>query len=121
MRDEMQPIVGNWYLDVEQDETFRVVAIDEEREIVEIQYTDGEADEIELDAWGDLDLDVGDPPEDESGEDDEGEAPASGWREKREAGGREPEEDEDDDWDEDEDDDEDDWDEDEEDDKYGSE
>src|SRR5262252_9536133 len=100
MSDQLEPTVGKWYLDSELDEQFRVVAIDEEREVVEIQYSNGEADEIELEAWSDLDLEAAEPPEEESEDDDENPR-ESRWSE-REAG-------EADDW-EDDDEDDDDWD-----------
>ena len=51
MRDELEPIVGKWYHDVELDEPFRVAAIDEEREVIEVRYLDGETDEIALEDW----------------------------------------------------------------------
>ena len=38
MSDQLEPVIGKWYLDAELDERFRVLAIDEEREVVEIQY-----------------------------------------------------------------------------------
>lgn len=114
MSDELEPVVGKWYLDAELDEQFRVVAIDEEREVVEVQYLDGEADEIELEAWSDLDLEAAEPPE-EASEDEDEEPRESRWTE-RDAGEADDweDDDEDDDWDEDEDDDGDD-------DQYGSE
>jgi hypothetical protein len=119
MREDLEPIVGKWYLDVQEDEIFRVMAIDEDREIVEIRYADGETDEVELDVWGDLDLDVAEPPEDASlDQDDDDEPRASGWREPREGGEREPEEDwDEDEEDDDEDDEDDDWDDEEKDDR----
>jgi hypothetical protein len=111
MSEQPQPVVGKWYLDAELDEQFRVVAIDEEREVVEIKYLNGEGDEIELQAWSDLDLETAEPPEEESDDEDEDEEPReSRWSERD--GGKaddwEDDEDEDDDWDEDEDDDDDD-------------
>jgi uncharacterized protein DUF6763 len=117
MSDQPEPVVGKWYRDAELDEQFRVLAIDEEREVVEIQYLDGEADEIELEAWSDLDLEAAEPPDEES-EDDEDDTRESRWSD-RDAG-------EADDWeDDDEDDEDDDWDDDEDDDggdnQYGSE
>jgi hypothetical protein len=100
MRDELEPIVGKWYLDVELDEAFRIAAIDEEREVIQIRYLDGETDEIELDDWSDLDLEPAEPPEEVTEKDDESEGD---WRK--------PEADEADDWeDEEEEEDEDDWD-----------
>jgi uncharacterized protein DUF6763 len=117
MSGELEPIVGKWYLDADLDEQFRVVAIDEEREVVEIRYSNGEADEIELEAWSDLDLEAAEPPEDESEDEDDDDPRESRWSE-RDAGEADDWEDTDD---EDEDEDDDDFDEDDEDDQYGSE
>lgn len=108
MRDELDPTVGKWYHDVELDEPFRVAAIDEEREVVEVRYLDGETDEIALEDWPELDLEPATAPEEEAeGEDDD--ERESGWREP-DAG--EAEDWEDDEDDEDEEDEKDDWDED---------
>jgi hypothetical protein len=98
MRDELEPIVGKWYLDVELDEAFRIAAIDEEREVIQIRYLDGETDEIELDDWSDLDLERAEPPEEVAEKDDESEGD---WRkpEADEADDWEDEEEEEDDWD----------------------
>jgi len=116
MSDRLEPVVGKWYLDAELNEQFRVLAIDEEHELIEIQYLNGEADEIELEAWSDLDLEAAEPPDEENG-DDEDDTREGRWKE-RDAGDAddwEDDEDDDDDWDdEDEDDDGDD-------DRYGSE
>jgi hypothetical protein len=105
MREELEPVVGKWYLDVELDEPFRIAAIDEEREVIQVRYLDGETDEIELDDWSDLDLEPAEPPEDEPEKDDE--TKGGDWRK--------PDAAEADDWDdEEEDEDDDDWDDDEE-------
>src|SRR4051794_26173177 len=114
MSDELEPIVGKWYLDAELEEQFRVVAIDEERDVVKIRYLDGKADEIELEAWSDLELEPAEPPE-EASEDEDAEPAASPWtqRDAGEADDWEDDDEEEDDWDEDEDEDDDD--------QYGSE
>jgi len=106
MRDELEPVVGKWYLDVELDEPFRIAAIDEEKEVIEVRYLDGETDEIALADWSDLDLEAAEPPEDEAEAEDDGER-AADWRETDagEADDWEDEEDDEDDWDEDDDDD----------------
>jgi hypothetical protein len=101
MSDELEPVVGKWYLDADLDEQFRVVAIDEEREVVEIRYLNGEADEIELEAWPELELEVSEAPEEESEEADDDEETRKTRPSERDAG-------EADDWDDAEDDDEDD-------------
>ena len=98
MSAQLEPVVGKWYLDTELHERFRVLAIDEEREVVEIQYLNGEADEIELEAWSDLDLEAAEPPDEEDDDDED---------ETRESRRTERDASEVDDWDDDEDEDED--------------
>jgi len=48
---EYEPTVKQWYEDLENDETFQVLKVDEDRETVEIQYLDGETEELDIDAW----------------------------------------------------------------------
>ena len=106
MSRDYEPVPGQWYENLEDEESFRVLTVDEDSELVEIEYLDGEIEEIDLETWHEMDLDQIDEPEGwaESDEDDDEEEE------------EEDDEDEDDDWDEDEDDEDDeDWDEDEED------
>ena len=95
MSREYEPAVGQWYVNAEEDETFRVLSVDEDAELIEIEYLDGEVEEIDLDTWAEFDLEKVEQPE--------------GW-----SGEPIVDDDEDDD-DEDEDEDEDDWDDDDED------
>jgi len=90
---EYEPVAGKWYRDLEEDETFQVLSVDPDQELIEIQHLDGDIEEVDLDTWAEMDVEPGDEPE--------------GWY------GSGDDEDEDEDWDEDED--EDDWDEDDED------
>ncbi len=109
---DYEPVKGQWYENVEEDETFRVLSVDEDAELVEIEYLDGDIEEMDLDAWHEMDLERIPEPE--------------GWAAANEAADKEEEEDEDlddeddDDWDDDDedDDDDDDWDEDEEEEQY---
>ena len=92
---EYEPTVGQWYEDLENDETFQVLRVDEDREIVEIQHLDGDIEELDVDGWAELDLELSEEPE--------------GWSGSKAEKDAEEEEDEDEDWDdEDEDEDEDD-------------
>ncbi len=61
-----EPEVGSWYstLDGEQ---FRVVAIDEDDETIEVQYFNGDVGEISLDTWYETEPEKTAPPEDWSG------------------------------------------------------
>jgi hypothetical protein len=96
------PVPGKWYKSLDDEEVFQVLSIDEDSELIELQYEDGDVEEIDYETWHELDLDLTEEPEGWSGSEDE------------------EEDDEDDDWDDDEDEDEDDDDEDDEDDdKYG--
>jgi hypothetical protein len=92
---DYEPVPGQWYENLEEEESFRVLSVDEDSELVEIEYLDGDIEEIDIEAWHEMDLEHTDEPE--------------GWSE--------PEEDEEDDED-DEDFDEDDEDDDEDDDDF---
>jgi hypothetical protein len=91
---DKEPVVGQWYINAEEEETFRVITVDEDAEMVEIEYLDGEIEELDIDEWHELDLELTTEPEGWSEDDDE-------------------EDEDEDDWDEDEEEDEDDWEEDE--------
>jgi hypothetical protein len=101
---EYEPTVGQWYEDLENDETFQVLRVDEDREIVEIQHLDGDIEELDVDDWAELDLELTEEPEGWSGsksEKDEDEDDDEDWDDEDE------DEDEDDDDDLDDEDDED--------------
>jgi hypothetical protein len=88
---DYEPVPGQWYENLEEEESFRVLSVDEDSELVEIEYLDGDIEEIDIEAWHEMDLEHTDEPE--------------GWSEPEE----DEEEDEDDeDFDEDDEDDEDD-------------
>lgn len=98
---EYEPIIGQWYEDLENEETFQVVKVDEDREIVEIQHLDGDIEELDVDDWAELDLETTEEPE--------------GWSGSQAEDGDEDEDEDWDDEDEDEDDEDDDLDDDEDD------
>jgi hypothetical protein len=95
---EYAPTPGKWYENKEEEETFRVLTVDEDNELVEIEYVDGEIEELDLDTWHELDLELTEEPEGWAGDDEDDD---------------EEEDEEEEDFDEDEDDDDDDDDEDE--------
>jgi len=103
---DYDPIKGQWFEDLEENEIFLVLSVDPDAELVEIQYENGDIEEIDLDTWHELDLERASEPE--------------GWASDTESAADdaevEEEDDEEDDWEEDdEDDDDDDWDDDDED------
>lgn len=103
MAREYEPTAGQWYENIDENESFRVLSVDEDAELVELEYLDGDIEEIDLETWHELDLDKIDEPE--------------GWAGSSEEEEEEEEEEKDDDldetWDDDEDEDDEDWDEDE--------
>ena len=68
---DVDPIIGNWYRNEETGNDFEVVALDEDAQTVEIQYFDGELEDLDLDAWYELPLELIEAPEDWSGPYDE--------------------------------------------------
>ena len=96
MSRDNEPVVGQWYQNAEEEETFRVLTVDEDAELVEIEYLDGDIEELDLEEWHELDLELTQEPEGWSEDDDEDDD--DDWEE---------DEEEEDDWDEDEDEDDD--------------
>ncbi len=68
MSRDYEPVVGQWYENAEEDETFRVLSVDEDAELIEIEYLDGEVEEIDVDTWAEFDLEKVEQPEGWSGE-----------------------------------------------------
>lgn len=60
------PVVGEWYRDIH-DDTFEVVAVDEQDGTVEVQHFDGTLEEWDLADWLQSPLRAAEPPEDWSG------------------------------------------------------
>ncbi len=109
MSRDFEPVAGQWYENLEEEESFRVLSVDEDSELVEIEYLDGDVEEIDLETWHEMDLERTEEPEGWS-------ASAKQEEDEEEEEEEEEEDEEDEDWDEDDDDD-DDWDEDEEEDE----
>lgn len=119
---ELDPIAGQWYRHIDKGQLFRVVSIDEDDDLIEIQYFDGDLEELDSEAWFSMDLDLSEAPEDWTGPVDDVETDDLGhaetemsepdWRAPEKASKKtreewekeeeeeEEEEDEDDDWDE---------------------
>jgi hypothetical protein len=97
---DYEPVAGQWYENLEEEDSFRVLSVDEDAELIEIEYLDGDIEELDIDAWHELDLErIAQPegwtaPEAEADDDDDDDEEDE-----------DEEEDEDDDWDDDDDDD----------------
>ena len=101
MSRDYEPAPGQWYENVEEEETFRVLTVDEDSELVEIEYLDAEIEEIDLETWHEMDLEKRNEPEgwadrndDDDDDDDDDDEEDDG-----------DDDEDDDDWDDDEDDD----------------
>ena len=64
---EYEPTVGQWYDDLENDETFQVLKVDEDQETIQIQHLDGDTEDLDVDDWAELDLELTEEPEGWSG------------------------------------------------------
>ncbi|WJW76415.1 hypothetical protein QVG61_04785 [Thiohalobacter sp. IOR34] len=67
MATDADPILRNWYQYPAKGQKFRVVAIDEDAGVVEIQHFDGDLEELGLDTWYELDIEPVEAPENWSG------------------------------------------------------
>lgn len=108
MSHELEPKVGRWYRNIDEEELFKVVGIDEDDGLIEIKTTDGEIEELDLSEWVELDLETAEAPEDYIDPDEDEEDDEDDDRPTRGRGVREDpddDDDEEDDWDEDDDDD----------------
>ncbi len=97
MSRDYEPEAGQWYEDLDREETFRVTTLDPDEGLVRIQWLDGEIEDLDLDEWNELDLELASEPEgwvDDEDDDEDDEDLDEEW---------DDEDDEDDDWDDDED------------------
>lgn len=63
MAREYEPVKGQWYENIDENDSFRVLSVDEDSELIEIEYLDGDIEELDLDTWQELDLEKIDEPE----------------------------------------------------------
>lgn len=85
------PVVGSWYWDTEHSLQFEIVASDQETGEIEIQYFEGELEELDIDTWFSMHVVSISPPKDWSGPyeidkdefsdltDDKAQHPSSDW------------------------------------------
>jgi len=94
-------VPGQWYENLEEEESFRVLSVDEDSELLEIEYLDGDIEEIDLETWHEMDLERIEEPEGWSESDDEDDSEDDeDWEEDEEEDEDEDEDDLDDDEDE---------------------
>lgn len=95
MSRDFDPVPGQWYEDLDREEVFKVVSLDPDDMMVRIQWLDGEFEDLDLEAWNELDLEQAEEPEGwvdeaESPDEDDEDLDEEDWDE---------EDEEDDDWD----------------------
>ena len=73
MSRDYDPEKGQWYEDLDREELFKVLSVDPDEIMVRIQWLDGEIEDIDVDAWNELDLELATEPEGwvDDGEDDD--------------------------------------------------
>jgi len=91
---DYEPVPSQWYENLEEEEQFRVLSVDEDSELIEIEYLDGDIEELDVEAWHEMDLERIAEPE--------------GWAASQAEEEEDDEDENDEDWDEDEDDEDDD-------------
>jgi len=67
MRNELDPLVDQWYAHLDKGQRFFVIEVDEENSVVEIQHFDGDIEELSLEEWRDLRIEVSEEPENWAG------------------------------------------------------
>jgi hypothetical protein len=67
MKNEFDPRVDQWYTYIDKGQRFYVTALDEERATVELQHFDGDLEELSLDEWRDLKIELSEEPENWTG------------------------------------------------------
>ncbi|WP_101522771.1 DUF6763 family protein [Kineobactrum sediminis] len=73
MPNELDPLLGQWYLPADNSQRFQVIAVDSEADTVDIQLFDGDIEELSFDDWAELDIALCEEPENWSGALDIGE------------------------------------------------
>ena len=63
MSRDFDPEQGQWYEDLDEQEIFKVVNLDPDEMLVRIQWLDGEYEDLDLEAWNELDLEKAEEPE----------------------------------------------------------
>lgn len=67
MPTDIDPVVNNWYDDLDKDQKFKVISLDDGTGLLEVQYLDGELEEIDIESWYLLEVEPSNGPEPWSG------------------------------------------------------
>lgn len=67
MPNELDPVIDQWYAHLDKGQRFYVVAVDEDEKAVEIQHFDGDIEELSMDEWRGLRIELSEEPENWAG------------------------------------------------------
>jgi hypothetical protein len=67
MQNELDPRINQWYAHRDKGQRFFVLAVDEDESTVDIQHFDGDIEELSLNEWRNLPIDLSEEPENWSG------------------------------------------------------
>ncbi|MDH5257753.1 MAG: hypothetical protein OEX07_07085 [Gammaproteobacteria bacterium] len=67
MKTELDPIVDNWYFHLDKGSKFKVVAVDDDEKLIEIQNYDGDIEEITKANWRNLKIELCEEPQNWAG------------------------------------------------------
>ena len=67
MPNELDPRINQWYAHLDKGQRFYVIAFDEEQNTVELQHFDADIEELSLDEWRDLNIELSEEPENWTG------------------------------------------------------
>ena len=74
MAHNLQPVTGEWYRHLDKGPWFRVIGVEKDEDLIEIQHFDGDLEEVDLAEWFAMDLARAVQPEDWTGPIDDVEA-----------------------------------------------
>src|SRR5512138_1095390 len=67
MSHNLKPMTGEWYRHLDKGQAFRVLNVERDDDVVEIQHFDGDLEEVALAEWFAMDLEPAAAPEDWTG------------------------------------------------------
>lgn len=67
MNNELDPRIDQWYTHFDKGQSFCVIDVDEEHNTVDIQHFDGDIEELSLEEWRDLNIELSEEPENWAG------------------------------------------------------
>ena len=81
MSHNLKPVAGQWYRHLDKGQPFRVITVERDKDLIEIQHFDGDIEEFELGQWFAMDLAQAAEPEDWTGPVDDVETDDLGYSE----------------------------------------